>query len=205
MKKVLLLAAVAVFGLTSVNAQDENTTGGFAEGDVYATGTVGYTNAKIADIKTSNFTFAPAAGYFINENIALEATLLFGSGEATADFDGDSVSVDNTNFGGGIGATYFFTPAGQFSFNIGAGFSYVSSKAEFDVEDSEELTTNTFGVVVAPGINYFVSDCIALRASVGALSYTSSKLDVDGAESLNTFNIGLNLSDVNFGITYKFN
>ena len=31
MKKLLLMAAVAVFGFTNVNAQDEATTGGFGE------------------------------------------------------------------------------------------------------------------------------------------------------------------------------
>ncbi|WP_299228755.1 outer membrane beta-barrel protein [uncultured Psychroserpens sp.] len=205
MKKLLLIAAVAVFGLTTVNAQDENTTGGFAKGDVYATGTVGYTNAKFGDIKTDNFTFSPAVGFFISEYIALEGTVILGFGESSIDLEGETFSVDNSTFGGGVGATYFFTPAKQFSFTVGAGVAYTNTKTEVDVEDSAELSTDTFGFVVAPGLNYFVSNCIALRASVGAISYTSSKLDVDGAESLNTFNIGLNLSDVNFGVTYKFN
>ncbi|MEH6537483.1 MAG: outer membrane beta-barrel protein [Psychroserpens sp.] len=204
MKKLLLMAAVAVFGLSNVNAQDEKTTGGFTKGDVYVSGTVGYNNTKFGDIKTDQLTFAPTAGFFITENISLEATLLVGSGEATIDLDGDSVGVDNSTFGGGLGATYFFTPASQFSFIVGAGVSYTNSKIEFNAGDSAELKTNTFVVAVAPGLNYFVSACFALRASVGALSYTSAKLDVDGAESINSFGLNLNLSDVNFGVTYKF-
>lgn len=204
MKKLLLLTAVAVMGLTNVNAQDENTTGGFAKGDVYATGSVGYTNSKVGEVKASSFTFSPAAGYFINENIALEATLIVGFGESTIDVDGDSFSVDINTFGGGLGATYFFTPANQFSFTTGVGVTYVNTKTEFAIEDSAELSTDTFAFVIAPGVNYFVSDCIALRASIGALGYSSTKLDVEGAEAINTFNIGVNLSDVNFGITYKF-
>jgi outer membrane protein W len=204
MKKLLLIAAVAVFGLTTINAQDDKTTGGFSEGDIYATGSLGYNSTKIGDIDVNAFTFSPSAGYFINENIALEATLIFGSADTSADFDGDSVGVKNSTFGGGLGATYFFTPASQFSFTIGAGVSYSSTNSEFDVDGSEEFKTNTFGIAVAPGINYFVSDCIALRASVGALSYSSSKLDIDGAESVNSFGLNMNLSDINFGITYKF-
>ncbi len=203
MKKLLLIAAVAVFGFTNVNAQDDKTVGGFAEGDFYASGSIGYNSTEVGDFDVNSFTFSPSVGYFINENIALEATLIFGSSETTADFEGDSVGVDNSTFGGGLGATYFFTPSNQFSFTIGAGASYTSTKSEFDVDGSEELTTNTFGIAVAPGVNYFISECIALRASVGALSYTSSKLDVDGAESVNSFNINMNLTDINFAITFK--
>lgn len=35
MKKLLFTAAIAVLGFTSVNAQEEMTTGGFANGDVF--------------------------------------------------------------------------------------------------------------------------------------------------------------------------
>ena len=60
-----------------------------------------------------------------------------------------------------------------------------------------------WSIAVAPGVNYFVSDCIALRASFGALSYASNK--ADGADDAATnFGLNLDLSDINFGITYKF-
>ncbi|WP_299336185.1 OmpW family outer membrane protein [uncultured Psychroserpens sp.] len=195
MKKLLLMAAVAVFGFTNVNAQDENTTGGFAKDDVYVSGTVGFSNTKVADVKSNEFTFSPAVGYFISDNIALEANLLVGSGE---DFDEDKTST----FGAGLGATYFFTPSSQFSFTVGAGVAYASSK--FEPNGGEESKVNSFGVAVSPGLNYFVSDCFALRASVGALSYTSAKPDFDGAEATNTFGLNLDLSDINFGVVYKF-
>lgn len=195
MKKLLLMAAVAVFGFTNVNAQDENTTGGFAEGDVYVSGSVGFSTTKVADFKSNDFNFSPAVGYFISDNIALEANLLIGSGE---DFDEDKTST----FGAGLGATYFFTPSSQFSFTVGAGVSYASTK--FEPNGGEEAKVNAFGIAVAPGLNYFVSDCFALRASVGALSYTSAKPDAEGAESTNTFGLNLDLSDINFGVVYKF-
>jgi len=195
MKKLLLMAAVAVFGFSNVNAQDENTTGGFAKGDVYASGSVGFSNTKVADFKSNDFNFSPAVGFFISDNIALEGSLTIGSGE---DFDEDKTST----FGAGIGANYFFTPESQFSFMVGAGVSYASTT--FEPNGGEETKVNAFGIAVAPGIHYFVSDCFALRASVGALSYTSAKPDVDGAEAQNTFGLSLDLSDINFGVVYKF-
>lgn len=199
MKKLLLIATVVVFGFTA-NAQDENTTGGFAKGDVYASGTVGFNSAKQDEAKSNAFTFSPSVGYFINDNIALEATLIVGSNK----IENGGPEEKTTSLGGGLGATYFFTPANQFSFTLGAGVSYVNSKSEIDVADTDDEKVNTFAIAVAPGINYFVSDCIALRASIGALSYASSKADFDGAEALNTFGLNLDLSDINFGVTYKF-
>ncbi len=189
------MTAVAVFGFTTINAQDEATTGGFAKGDVYASGSVGYSNTTVADFKSNEFTFSPQVGFFLTENIALEAGLIFGSSE---DFSEDKTS----SFGGSIGANYFFTPAKQFSFVLGAGVAYTNSK--FEPNGGGESKVNTFAIAVAPGVNYFVSDCIALRASIGALSYASSKEDADGAEAVNTFGLNLDLSDINFGVTYKF-
>ncbi|WP_298902774.1 OmpW family outer membrane protein [uncultured Psychroserpens sp.] len=195
MKKLLLMTAVAVFGFSNVNAQDENTTGGFEKGDVYVSGTVGYNSTKEGDFKTNRFDFMPTVGYFVSENIALEANLIIGSSE---DADDDKTST----FGAGLGATYFFTPASQFSFTVGAGVAYTNAK--FEPNGGTETKVNAFAIAVAPGLNYFVSDCFALRASIGALSYASAKPDVDGAESANAFGLNLDLSDINFGVTYKF-
>ncbi|WP_452596471.1 outer membrane beta-barrel protein [Pontimicrobium sp. MEBiC01747] len=196
MKKLLLLAAVAVFGLTSVNAQEETKTGGFAKGDLYASGTVGYNSFSQGDVDSNELTFAPSVGYFVSDNIAVELGVTVGSGEDTA-------KTKTNTFGGSLGATYFFTPADQFSFTLGAGVAYNSTKVELDGA-TNDTKVNAFAVAVAPGVNYFVSNCFALRASIGALSYTSAKADVDGAEAANNFGLNLDLSDINFGITYKF-
>ncbi len=195
--KKLLFAAIAVLGLTNVNAQEENvTTGGFEQGDLYVSGTVGYNSFSQGDADSNALTFSPTAGYFVSDNIAVELGLTIGSGEDTA-------KTKTSSFGGSLGATYFFTPADQFSFTLGAGVAYTNAKVNPDGEDND-TKWNNLAVVVAPGVNYFVSDCFALRASIGALSYTSNKADVDGAEAANNFGINLDLSDINFGITYKF-
>ena len=195
MKKLLLMAAVAVFGFTNINAQDDSTTGGFEKGDVYVSGSVGFSNTNVADFKSNEFTFSPEVGFFLTDNISLEAGLIIGSSE---DFNEDKSS----SFGGAIGANYFFTPAKQFSFMVGAGVAYTSTK--FEPNGGGELSIDTFAFAVAPGVNYFVSDCIALRASFGSLSYASAKDDSDGAEATNTFGLNLDLTNINFGITYKF-
>nr|WP_321222683.1 porin family protein [uncultured Psychroserpens sp.] len=199
MKKLFLMAAVAVFGLSNVNAQDENTVGGFAQNDVYVSGTVGFNSTSQDETKFNNVTLSPTVGYFVSENIALEFNLLVGSQkQEVGDFE-----QKQSQFGAGLGAVYFFTPSNQFSFTLGAGVSYVSNKEEEDGVD-EDFKSDIIGFAVAPGVNYFVSDDFALRASIGALSYTSEKADFEGAEAINNFGLNLNLSDINFGITYKF-
>ena len=128
MKKLFLFATLALFAL-NVNAQEESATtstdgtGGFAKGDVYLSGSVGINSTKQDDLKSNNFVFMPSVGYFLSENIALELGLSIGSAENEAE--------DKTNtFGADLGARYFFTPASQFSFTVGAGFGYASTKFE---------------------------------------------------------------------------
>lgn len=181
----------------TANAQEEKAKGGFAKEDVYISGTVGY-NSATGDV--SNYTVSPSVGYFVSENIALELGLVIGGGNNVALPGG--IIGDTNSFGATLGANYFFTPESDFSFVVGAGFSYVNTG--YEVGGVKGNDVNTFGIAIAPGINYFVSESIALRASVGALSYASSKVDVDGAESVNSFGLNLDFSAIQFGLTYKF-
>ena len=198
MKKLFLCAAVAVLGFVNVNAQDDSK-GGFSEGDLFVSGSVGFNSTSQDEAKENSLNFSPSIGYFVSDNIAAEFGLIVGSNK----FEEGDFESTNSNFGASLGATYFFTPSNQFSFTVGAGVSYVSSKSEIEGID-DESKVNSFAIAVAPGINYFISDQFALRASVGALSYSSSKADFEGAEAVNSFGLNLNLSDINFGIVYKF-
>lgn len=194
MKKVLFTVVVAVLGFTNINAQKNESIGGFAKEDVYVGGTVDVSSWKYANQKSNRYSISPSIGYFVSENIAIEASLIIGSSE-------DVYQNDENSFGGALGATYFFSPVNQFSFNLGFGLAYLSNKVD---QSGGESTTNTFVMAVSPGINYFVSDSFALTASVGALSYATSKGDWNGAEAANSFNLNLNLSDINMGLIYKF-
>ena len=190
MKKVLFTVVIAVLGFTSINAQKKEVTGGFAKEDMYIGGTVDVSTWNYANQKSNSYSISPSVGYFVSENIAIAASLIVGSSE-------DIYENETNSFGGALEATYLFTPANQFSFNVGLGLAYLSNEAQ-------QSKTNTFVIAVSPGINYFVSDSFALVASVGALSYASSKGDWNGAEAANSFNLNLNLSDINMGLIYKF-
>ncbi|WP_442266744.1 outer membrane beta-barrel protein [Tenacibaculum sp. ZS6-P6] len=199
MKKLLIALAAGFIGFTNLNAQEKEAIGGFEKEDFFITGSVSYTNTSISGIDDSlgSFTIAPAAGYFITENLALQLELSYNSLDII-NVTGFANSRDT--FGVAAGVNYFFTPAQRFSFTLEGNVFYANTSEDNNFSPD----TNTFGIVVSPGINYFISNSFALNASVGALGFNSSKDDIDGARARNTFVFNMNLSTIALGLTYKF-
>ncbi|WP_055446209.1 outer membrane beta-barrel protein [Lacinutrix mariniflava] len=209
MKKLLFTAAIAVLGFTSVNAQEDTTVGGFANGDVFISGAVGFGSTTQGDSKDNQFEISPKVGFFVSDNIAVGVSLGFesfkneNSGINPVTFEEATIESKRTSLSAGVFGRYYATPASQFSFFGELAAKFVASKNEQDfVEEDQKFDGLDFEF--APGISYFVSDSITLEASIGVLGYNTFKADVDGAEARNQFNIGLDLSDINFGIAYKF-
>lgn len=197
MKKILL-SAVAVMAFGFANAQDAEGTAGFAKGDLFVSGSLGFTTSKEGEAKTTNVNFSPMLAYFITENIALGGQLTIGSGKTEV----GPVESKNNSLGINAIGRYYFTPAKSFSIFGQAQVGYLNTKEE--PATGGEVKVNTFNIGVGPGMSYFVSSNFAIEAGLGVLNYTSEKPDVDGAEARNTFNLNLDLSNVNFGVVYKF-
>jgi len=204
MKKIILsAAALFVFGFAS--AQDATTTGGgdakgFANGDIFMSGSIGFSSAKTGDFKTNSFTVAPKVGFFVSENIAIGGALGYTSSKVD---DGVGEDAENNTLSVGAFGRYYTTPASDFSFFAELGFNYNSTTSN-DGTGGEDFKVNGFDVALSPGVSYFISSNFALEASIGALSYETSKPDFDGAEDTNTFGLNLNLTDVMVGLVYKF-
>lgn len=193
MKKVIL-SAMAVFALTFTNAQENESSYGFGEGDVFASGALTFSNVKHGDDKTSVFTFAPKAGYFFTENIAAGLGLGYSNSKVETAFGETKVNT----IGFDVFGRYYFTPANQFSLfgelNIG-----------YDTADFDAYKVNTFGVDLGLGMNYWISNSFALEAGLGLIGYSSEKADTSGAEAENTFTFGGDLrGGITFGVIYKF-
>lgn len=201
MKKILL-SAVAVMAFGFANAQESTGTTGFSEGDVFITGSVGFGSEKTGDAKTNTFNFSPKAGYFVTSNIAVGVQLGYTSGKETVETPGGDLENKDTSLEVGAFGRYYFTPARNFSFFGQLSAGYVSNKVED--EGAAEYKENGVNIALAPGVSYFVSEHIAFEATFGILGYKTLKPDVDGADSTNTFNVGANFSDINFGMVYKF-
>lgn len=198
MKKLMLVGAVALFA--TANAQESNSTEGFAQGSTFITGAVGYTSESFMDETVSGFTISPSVGYFVSPNIAVGAKLGYtntkeeeGSFEATTDI-----------FTAGLFGRYYWMPQSKFSIFAELGADYRNITADSNVPNFTEYKANGFGVQLAPGMNYFLNSNFALEAKIGVLGYSSDKPDYDGAEATENFNIGLNLNDITLGLVYKF-
>jgi outer membrane protein len=195
MKKIILTFA-AVFAFGFANAQEATTTdGGFAKGDLFLTGSFGISSEKTGDDKSNSFTVAPSLGYFVSDKIAIGGRILYTSDKAES---GNVDTQDLTTLGIAGFARYYWTPANKFSIFGEAEVAYVS--AENNLTD---VKGNGFGLGLAPGVSYFLSSNFAIEASWGLVGYNT--FEVDGAQdSTNTFNFGLDLSDLRFGLIYKF-
>lgn len=194
MKKIILTVAT-IFAFGVVSAQEGE---GFSKGDVFLSGSFNVGSKKFSEdgnFKENSFSLAPKAGYFVSENIALGLGLGFSTSKIEENEGDEAVKVNTTSvmaFG-----RYYTTPASKFSVFGQLAFEYAS--ADFDV-----FKVNGIGVELAPGVSYFLNKSFAIEASWGALSYTSAKADVTGAEASTGFEFGLDLDNINFGLLYKF-
>lgn len=208
MKKVVL-TAIAVFAFGFVNAQEstENSSEGFSKSDVFITGSVGYSSTKELDSKLTKLNFSPKAGYFVTDKIAVGLALNVATYKDENGFD----EMTKLNiFSAGAFGRYYFTPGSKFSVFGQLGFDITTSKTTIERIDNNGFNfrsvgkTNGFGVVLAPGINYFLSDHFAIEATWAVLGYNTDKQDGSVNISRDTFDIGLDLSSLNFGLLYKF-
>ncbi|TPN88982.1 outer membrane beta-barrel protein [Aquimarina algicola] len=198
--KKLILSAIAVFAFTFAQAQEESGTPGFAKGDLFISGAIGINSEETGDFKTSSFTIAPRAGYFLTENIAAGLRLGYTARnveQGNADFDVNTFQI-------GAFGRYYATPTNRFSLFGELGFGYFSTDDENFNGSGQDVTVDGFDIGVRPGISYFFSNNFAVEALIGALSYRTSEPDINGAESTDTFDFSLDLENINLGLIYKF-
>lgn len=206
MKKLMLCAALAAFGLSNVNAQEMETPDyGFTQGNVFVEGNLGYnsTNDKNLEVKTKDFTVNPKVGYFLSDDLAVGLEVNYLS--STKDVAGTD-TVDYSGFGAGVFARYYFLDLGKrFKTYSELGVGYGTAK-----NDLSDVKVNGVNAGLSLGINYFLTDNIAISFGLAdVLSYNTTKVDVDGAESVNEFNANINIFNnffdtAQFGLLYKF-
>lgn len=206
MKKVLFIAALAVVSFSNVNAQEvETPVYGFDQGNVFLEGNLGYSNKndKNIDEKTKDFTVNPKVGYFLNQDLALGAEFNYQSANQTV---AGTDTRDISAFRAGVFARYYFLDLGKrfkTYTELGVGFGTLK-------DDLNDYKSNGVNAGLNLGINYFVTENIAISFGLAdVLSYSTYKVDLDGAESVNEFNANINVFDnffstAKFGLLYKF-
>ncbi len=201
MKKIIL-SAVAILAFGFANAQDKKEGGaGLASGDLYLSGTFNISSDTQGDAKDSGFTVAPGIGYMLTDNWALEGSILYTSAKESDALGNDT--LDQSGFGVGVGAKYYFTPANAFSLSLGGELAYAMLTDKSLVPGGDDEKVTVIGLNVPVGLHYFVSDNFAITTEWGGLNYTSAKSDADGADAANSLNLGLDMSSISFGLIYK--
>src|SRR5690606_39808047 len=71
---------------------------------------LGINSTKMGDIKTDGYNFAPAVGYFLTENIALEGGIAINKQTISMDFEGEAMDVEAKGFAVAVAGKYYFTP-----------------------------------------------------------------------------------------------
>lgn len=202
MKKLMVMAAFAVFGLSNVTAQEAETTYGFEEGSIMLDGSLGFnsTNNKNTDVKTNGFSINPQVGYFLTEDFAVGVEASYNTLKRTV--SGTDTS-DEAAFGAGVFARYYFLDLGKrFKTYTELGVGFGSNKDKIS-----DYKTNGFGAGLNLGINYFVTDNIAISFGLAdVLSFNSNK--ADGGEAVTEFNANINVFNnffetAQFGLLFK--
>lgn len=195
MKKLLFsFIAILMIGLTSVNAQ------GF-KGKWFVLGEVGYGTKSDGDIQ--NYSFLPVVGTFVAPTTAIG----LGIG-----YIGDTnKAVENTKLTNGLFiiqplARKYWPVTDNFLIFGQAAVPLAFGKTTTEVGDVKTDTKfNSYGIQLAPGIDYFLSSHFTIEASIGVLGWTANK-PKDG-DAVNSFDIGLNSGFQNglkIGLKYVF-
>ncbi|HVI44554.1 MAG TPA: outer membrane beta-barrel protein [Chitinophaga sp.] len=193
MKKLIVMAAVALFGAQVAKAQ-------LKKGDILLGGTVNvYTKSektKDTDKKTTNtgFGVSPKVGMALNSNWVVG---LFAETQFT--FDKINGVKNNTTaiYPGVFVRNYHMLGQSKFAFfaEANAGYAYEKEKRA----DKDYSKTNGFKVNVLPGITYFVTPHFMVEGAFGGLSYAYGQEKFEGTD------VKVNHSNFDFTFTRQFN
>jgi len=208
MKKTLLTIAL-VSAVAFANAQNK----------MWLGGTISYsTESYDPDPEEfSSLVFGPNFGYMVNDKLAVGLGITYNSQSASNLNDGAGETYDATQ------TQLTFLPFvrmykslgekvaiyGEFAIGIGSG-SYSEEHSDGNDPDDQDFSTLSFNL--SPGIQYWFADRWSINAQWGAIRY-ATRTDEDAAmdsngdvvdAKTNDFSIGLDLSNMNFGLNYHF-
>lgn len=203
MKKVLVMAALAFFGIA--NAQ---------KGTILLGGNVGYNTGKTSfatsENKSDSFQFAPRVGYQVNDHwtFGIEGGIYSQKSENSNDLNPAADTENKTN-GIQIGpfARYSMPLSETFSVfaDLGAGYQTVkndqtSFNGFFSTTTSDK--GNGFYVGITPALFINMKKGFGLNFGIGGIGYNSLSFDTSDRDTSN-FNITFGQS-FNLGISKNF-
>ena len=185
----------------------------FDKGVVLLGGHFSFSSDKIestpSDIKMNTFKFEPDLHFYLNPNMAVGLMLGFTSSSV----DNGDYSEDSSLFSFAPTFKYSKTFKDKASFYGLAGIAFGTGKSEVTntsngVEVSSKTELSNVELFIRPGFNYQLSERLFLDLNYGLLSYNSTKVSPpgEGAEeyTVNSFDIALNMRNLNLGVAFKF-
>lgn len=193
MKKVFFLAFTCALISSGLHAQT-------TQGSKTVGGNFGYSSYKNEnayaqiDYTSSSFQVSPEVGYFIMDNV--EVGLGFQLSTGKAGYDGSDPDK-NTSFSVGPYARYYkFTSNDRFAFTGAVGFLYGSGK-------SANVKTGSFGVSIAPGFVYFLTERWGLDFQLDGIGFSSYDPDKD-VDNNNRKNFTFDISSLSPALGFRY-
>ena len=184
MKKIFAVALVAMMTMT-VNAQ------------VYVGGGVGFQTTSQDGNSETFFKLVPEIGYNLDENWAVGIAVGYGEHKTTLKSGNLKTTAKVKAFEIAPYARYTFAKFDKVNLFVDGTVDYLHT-------DNAGDKNNTFSIGLKPGVAVNLNDKLSFVAHAGFLGWTTSKPDVDGAKSTNTFGFDLDGSDLSFGFYYNF-
>jgi len=222
-KQILTLLAVVSLGFAAqaqvafaveevqYQSQTEKPSFGFAQGNIFVEGSLGYSTSddKNTKLKGHEFNLTPQVGYFVTDKFA--AGVYFDLMTSKDDnYSGVKDITKTNNFNVGVFGRYYFLELGQrFKFYGQANVGFAHTKTTLESPGSKvDIKGSGVNVGLDLGLNYFVTKNIAVNfAFADLVDYTTTK--PKGGKAQNDVNVELNsfknfFDQPRFGLTFVF-
>ena len=177
---------------------------GFDRGDIFISFGIGLNSDNQNDVKVTTYKAKPQIGCFFSKNFALGLS----TGYQYGIYENLTVTKRTIDFSMGGFGRYYFSPDKRYSFFLEAEVDYLSKASKTVPTPKGSKSVTKFGgiqTIFSPGINYFLSKHFALETTVSLIGYKTEKAEnIPNSKSIDTFDLKLDLSDVKFGMLYKF-
>ncbi len=191
-----LFIMMTLFAVKTSTAQESDDHNGFKKGDQFVSGLVGYNSTSYANkSKERTIKVSPRYGYFLNDFLAIGGRLgyIYNIQKSRENI----TTAKSQSYVAEVFTRYYLLPGSQFSIfgEIAAGYGAL--------RDIRGDWNSGINAGFTPGLSYFVGQHFALEAIFGVLSYNSASTHGESGTT-DTFRVGLDLENINFGIIYKF-
>lgn len=196
MNKLSSLVCSLILVVSFANAQTSS--GNMMVGGSLAFETLSHEASDVNN--TTSFSFSPSFGYFLNDNLAVGASISVGSAKTGT---GDAKTV-SSSFGFGPFARYYmFTSNERFAFFGQAGLNFGTGKTNPPIGADNKTSSISFSV--APGAAYFLNDHWALELALAGISVRSSDPNTANDNDKTTrFNFGVSSFSPSLAFRYHF-